>query len=73
MWPNRQLPADVVTFAEEILKRKLYFLCSEERTTRNIFPYLWHVGELKSNLIFYSHIDNSTRDEINCFPNSLRD
>ena len=28
MWPNPQFPADLVTFIEEILNRKLHFLCS---------------------------------------------
>ena len=28
MWPNRQFPADLVTFTEEILNGKLHFLCS---------------------------------------------
>ena len=28
MWPNPQFPADLVTFTEEILDRKLHFLCS---------------------------------------------
>ena len=28
MWPNPQLPADFVTFTEEILIGKLHFLCS---------------------------------------------
>ena len=28
MWPNTQFPADLVTFTEEILNGKLYFLCS---------------------------------------------
>ena len=28
MWPNPQFPADLVTFTEEILKKKLHFLCS---------------------------------------------
>ena len=28
MWPNPQIPADLVTFTEEILNRKLNFLCS---------------------------------------------
>ena len=28
MWPNPQLPADLVTFIEEILNGKLHFLCS---------------------------------------------
>ena len=30
MWPNPQFPADLVTFTEEILNGKLYFLCSEK-------------------------------------------
>ena len=29
MWPNPQKTADLVTFIEEILQRKLHFLCSE--------------------------------------------
>ena len=29
MRPNPQLPADLVTFTEEILKGKLHFLCSD--------------------------------------------
>ena len=28
MWLNLQFPADLVTFIEEILNAKLYFLCS---------------------------------------------
>ena len=28
MWPNPQFPADLVTFTEEILNVKLYFLYS---------------------------------------------
>ena len=28
MWPNPLFPADLVTFTEEILNGKLYFLCS---------------------------------------------
>ena len=28
MWPNPQIPADVVTFTEEILSGKLHVLCS---------------------------------------------
>ena len=30
MWPNPQFPADLVTFAEEILNGKLHFLCSDD-------------------------------------------
>ena len=29
MWPNTQFFADLVTFTEEILNEKLYFLCGE--------------------------------------------
>ena len=28
MWPNLQFPADLVTFTEDILNRKLHFLWS---------------------------------------------
>ena len=28
MWPNPQFPEDLVTFTEEILNDKLYFLCN---------------------------------------------
>ena len=28
MWPNPQISADLVTFTEETLNRKLHFLCS---------------------------------------------
>ena len=28
MWPNPQFSADLVTFTEQILNRKLHFLCS---------------------------------------------
>ena len=28
MWPNTQFPADLITFAEEILNGKFNFLCS---------------------------------------------
>ena len=30
MWPNPQFSADLVTFTEEILDGKLYFLCNEK-------------------------------------------
>ena len=29
MWPNPQETADLVTFTEEILNKKLHFLCSD--------------------------------------------
>ena len=32
MWPNPQIPADMVTFTEEILNRKFHFLCSGRDT-----------------------------------------
>ena len=36
MWPNRQFPADLVTFTEEILGGKLYFLCSATIFLKNV-------------------------------------
>ena len=43
MWPNPQVPADLVTFTEEILNEKLHFLCSVVRvhidgTLKSILP-----------------------------------
>ena len=35
MWPNPQGPADLVTFNEEILNGKLYFLCN----VKSIFEF----------------------------------
>ena len=32
MRPNAQLPTDLVTFTEEILKGKLHFLCSVDKS-----------------------------------------
>ena len=36
MWPNPQIPADLVTSTEEILNGKLYFLCSGGSELRKI-------------------------------------
>ena len=36
MWPNRQFPADLVAFTEEILDGKLYFLCSATIFLKNV-------------------------------------
>ena len=33
MWPNPQETADLVTFTEEILNGKLYFLCGVQNTS----------------------------------------
>ena len=35
MWPNPQFPADLVTFTEEIVNRKLHFCAMEQE---HIFP-----------------------------------
>ena len=38
MQPNLQFPADLVTFTEEILNEKIYFLCSftERKRSDNV-------------------------------------
>ena len=36
MWPNPQETADLVTLTEEILNRKLHFLCIEMNRAQNI-------------------------------------
>ena len=40
MWPKLQQPADLVTFTEKILKKKLHFLCSE-------YLYICHLPQLQ--------------------------
>ena len=37
MWPNAQVPSDLVTFTEEILNGKFYFLHSVTNLTDNTF------------------------------------
>ena len=50
MWPNLQIPADLVTFAEEILNGKFHFLCSDTPTSLNeklgIIPFYSYVNLL---------------------------
>ena len=52
MWPNQQETADLVTFTEEILKGKLYCLCSANLWwTLNIFGKLFRdVLKIPSNI-----------------------
>ena len=64
MWPNPQFPVqfspqfpvDLVTFIEEILNRKLYFLC-------NAFSRMWHPskeyfsGKTDKNAYFKPFLD----------------
>ena len=47
MWPNPHFPADLVTFTEEILNRKLHFLCSVLSVRGNFFEKLIFNGMLK--------------------------
>ena len=47
MWPNLQFPADLVTFTEEILNKKLHFLCSD--TT--CYTYLSTIVTAHQNLV----------------------
>ena len=35
MWPNPQIPADLVTFIKEILNGKLHFLCTDSVSETN--------------------------------------
>ena len=59
MWPNPQFPADLVTFAEEILiKGKLHFLCSINyfviAMCKMIYPfiYFWTVVVINLFIVF---------------------
>ena len=38
MWPNTQIPAELVTFTEEVLTGKLYFLCRVNFAVKKNFP-----------------------------------
>ena len=38
MWPNLQETADMVTFSEEILNKKLHSLCSESYVNLQLLP-----------------------------------
>ena len=41
MWPNPQIPADLVTFTEEILNGKIDFLCSDSYYFSDLEKPLW--------------------------------
>ena len=49
MWPNPQETADLVTLTEEILNKKLHFLCSELSTAGERQIKTWFRG-LERNL-----------------------
>ena len=56
MCPNPQFPADLVTFIEEILNRKVHFLCSE-RASKG--PLNWLTTPSNNScqkLVFYSFL-----------------
>ena len=52
MWPNPQFPADLAIFTEEILNRKLRFLCSDY--TMSLF--LKHLIVTFENIVFLRKI-----------------
>ena len=49
MLPNAQFPADLVTFTEEILNGKLYFLCSDRTNHGNGSDTIFVTGAIKIN------------------------
>ena len=59
MWPNPQETADLVTFTEEILNGKLYFLCSAGETDRRIKKRIIDHNKRDKN----SHILKHSREE----------
>ena len=65
MWPNSQFPADLVTFTEEMLNRKLHFLCSATKGW-NIFKYFRFIDSLCtfSNYEIKNHYNNIYPDEL---------
>ena len=50
MLPNAQFPADMVTFTEEILNGKLYFLCRDSTNHGNGSDTIFVTGAIKINL-----------------------
>ena len=46
MWPNPQFPADLITFTEKILNRKLDFLCSAGAPARCNNLLLWVIKSI---------------------------
>ena len=44
MWPNPQIPADLVTFTEEIHNGKLHFLCSVNGVFKVSNQTYWKLG-----------------------------
>ena len=58
MWPNPQEAADLVTFTEEILHRKVHFLCNSEKR-RRFFQYqlLQKKNINNKKLLFLTNID----------------
>ena len=47
MWLNPQFPTDLVTFTEEILNGKLYFLCE------NAIKSAENCGNLNNKVVFF--------------------
>ena len=64
MWPNPHVPADLITFTEEILNGKLHFLCSVVRAWMMLWwieiglSFLnksWNDDDLSQYVIFSAH------------------
>ena len=62
MWPNPQFPADLVTFPEEILNRKLHFLCCaiwdhlhNLKNVKSIHGVVLHLVKLRSSTSSFLH------------------
>ena len=61
MWPNRQEPADLVTFTEEVLNGKLHVLCSGSGFCRLTLLSFGH----------YSDYEKGTDNEIALFSDKV--
>ena len=59
MWPNPRKSADMVKYAEEILKEKLHFLCSELRVLNN-------TETTQFSVLYFSRSDSSI-NKLNLF------
>ena len=68
MWPNPQLPADLVTFTEEILNGKLHFLCiadNQNESARSFTSYVsYSLGQINTVISKLSETHSDARLQI---------
>ena len=61
MWPNRQFPADLVTFTEEILNGKLIFVHGKDAVL-SLFNFVFTLAKLR----VHTYLTESWVQSFNC-------